>query len=365
MDWIKRNLYFVIGAVVALALLGGAGWYLYSKLTLNDQKSEALNKAYEDLKRFNQQSPHPGNGPVDNIKAAKEQTVELRAFQDKVRTVFEKIPPIPDLPKITDRDFSFALSRTISTLRLDATNFGVALPPEYEFSFLAQSKKASFPPGSVEPLSVQLGEVKAICDILFQAKINTLDFLRRERVSPDDAAGNATDYLGDKSVTNDMAILTPYEVVFRCFSPELASVLGNFASSPRGFVVKTVNVQPEGAMIGVDATGGFTPPTFPPPPISPSTPPRYQTEDRYSRPAFGPGATPAPTAPAPAARGGLPTVLDEKKLHVTMMLTVVKLLPAKPAAGPGRGPGPRGTTMKEPPPKSTFTPPNDVAVGTR
>jgi len=108
MDWIKRNLYFVIGAVVALALLGGAGWYLYSKLTLNDQKSEALNKAYEDLKRFNQQSPHPGNGPVDNIKAAKEQTVELRAFQDKVRTVFEKIPPIPDLPKITDRDFSFA-----------------------------------------------------------------------------------------------------------------------------------------------------------------------------------------------------------------------------------------------------------------
>jgi len=359
MDWIKRNLYFVIGAVVALALLGGAGWYLYSKLTLNDQKSEALNKAYEDLKNFNKQPVHPGNGPVDNIKAAKEQTVELRSFQDKVRTTFGKIPPIPHLPKITDRDFSFALSRTISTLRLDATNFGVALPPDYDFSFLAQSKKASFPPGTVEPLSVQLGEVKALCDILFQAKINALDFLRRERVSPDDATGSATDYLGDKAVTNDMAILTPYEIVFRCFSPELASVLGNFASSPRGFVAKTVNVEQEGAMMGVETTG----PT-PNIPVNPVIPSRYAEEGRYSRPAFGPGAT----APAPAVtgpRGVLPTVLDEKKLRVTMAITVVKLLPPKEQPGGPRRPGPRGTTFSLPEgaPYSTLAGPSQTQAG--
>src|SRR6266705_1569999 len=245
MDWIKRNLYFVIGAVVALLLLGAAGYYLYSKLDLNNQKLESLNKSYEELKRLNQQPIHPGAGAVDNIKAAKEQTAELQGFQTKVRAAFEKIPPIPDLPKITDRDFSFALTRTISTLRTDATNFGVALPPDYEFSFLAQSKKPSFPAGSIEPLSVQLGEIKAICDILFQAKINALDFLRRERVSSDDTAGSATDYIAEKSVTNEQAIISPYELTFRCFSPELASVLGNFASSAHGFIVKTVNVEPE------------------------------------------------------------------------------------------------------------------------
>src|SRR5207302_9127419 len=102
------------------------------------------NKSYEDLKRLNQQNPHPGAGPVDNIKTAKEQTVELQTFQTKIRAAFEKIRPIPDLPKITDRDFSFALTRTISTLRTDATNVAVALPPDCEFSFLAQSRKASF-----------------------------------------------------------------------------------------------------------------------------------------------------------------------------------------------------------------------------
>ena len=37
MDWIKRNLYFLIGSLVALALMGLAGWYLYSKWQLNNE----------------------------------------------------------------------------------------------------------------------------------------------------------------------------------------------------------------------------------------------------------------------------------------------------------------------------------------
>jgi hypothetical protein len=37
---------------------------------------------------------------------------------------------------------------------------------------------------------------------------------------------------------------------------------------------------------------------------------------------------PAPVAP-PANKGGLPLVLDEKQLKVTLMLNVVKLAPPK------------------------------------
>lgn len=36
MDWIKRNLYFLVGSLVAVALMGLAGWYLYSKWQLNN-----------------------------------------------------------------------------------------------------------------------------------------------------------------------------------------------------------------------------------------------------------------------------------------------------------------------------------------
>src|SRR5689334_3819271 len=140
MDWIKRNLFFVIGGVIALALLGGAGWYLYSKIDLNNTKWESLNKAYGQLKELNRQTPHPGAGAVDNIAIAKQQVAEMKAFEAKLRPssdtppdarlAFRRISPIPDVPGVMqDRDFSFALSRTISTLRADATNSGVALPP--------------------------------------------------------------------------------------------------------------------------------------------------------------------------------------------------------------------------------------------
>ena len=49
MDWIKRNLYFLIGSLVALALMGLAGWYLYKNYTLNNEMMAKLNGDYEEL----------------------------------------------------------------------------------------------------------------------------------------------------------------------------------------------------------------------------------------------------------------------------------------------------------------------------
>ena len=120
-------------------------------------------------------------------------------------------------------------------MQRDATKASVALPPKdsdgqtYSFSFAAQRESLAYAPGSLEPLSVQLAEVKAICAVLFQAKVNSLDNIRRERVSEDDLKGPQTDYLPEKSVTNELAVLSPYEVTFRCFSSELAAVLAGFA----------------------------------------------------------------------------------------------------------------------------------------
>ena len=109
-----------------------------------------------------------------------------------------------------------------------------------------------FAPGSLDPLAVQLGEVKDISEILFAAGINTLDGIQRVRVSDDDTAGPQADYLGDVSVTNNLAVLTPYAVTFRSFSPELAKVLAGFAASPNGLIVKAINIGPAGAASPAD-----------------------------------------------------------------------------------------------------------------
>ena len=383
MDWVKRNLYFLVGGVVALVCMGLAGFYFYSKLQLNNEIMVKLDEQFQELQQLSSEKPHPGSGQVNNIETAKEQEQRVRDTLKKVRTHFEKIPAIPDSEKVSSQEFSASLRRTIDQLQKQATNSSVALPPNYSFSFEAQKPRVTFATGSLEPLATQLGEVKAICDVLFEAKINSLDNLRRERVSADDSSGPQTDYLEQKSITNELAILTTYEVTFRCFSPELAAVLAGFASSPNGIMVKTLNVDPAGAsgteMMNPEMAG------FPPmatPGVPAYAPPAAQqnAEAAFAR-RYGVGAAVAerprsaegmagryggeqagrggialrplgvpgqpamqayPTAPAyggaqPGAapqRGGLPTVLDERQLKITMTIQIIKLLPAQGEAKP-------------------------------
>jgi hypothetical protein len=144
---------------------------------------------------------------------------------------------------------------------------------------------------------VKLGEVKAICSVLYQARVNSLDNLRRERVSADDLRGPQSDFLEIGSVSNQLAVLTPYEVAFHCFSTELAGVVAGFANDPHGFVVKAINVEP-GALTTVTDTGGGAP--LATTPATPST-----------------------------GKGNLPVMVDEKQLKVTLVVNLVKLLPRK------------------------------------
>jgi len=369
MDWIKRNLYFLIGSLVALALIGFAGFYLYTKWTLNNEVREKLNAEYAELKRLSTENPHPGYGKINNIQIAKEQQQQLRDFLKKTREHFQRIAPIPDVAKVTSEEYSASLRRTIDQLQRAATNASVNLPQAYSFSFEAQKPRMTFAAGSLEPLARQLGEVKAICDILFASKINSLDNLRRERVCSDDSTGPVTDYIQEKSVTNELAILTPYEVTFRCFSTELAGVLSGLGSSPLGILVKSINVEvaPESTESETTAPVAVYTPAMQTP-MAPGRMPggrlavggaEQQFMNRYGIRPGGPGGrggpgggslggvplrqpgVPPPTAayaPPPAAvaatpgaatHGGLPTVLDEKQLKVTLTLNIVKLLPPK------------------------------------
>src|ERR1017187_1889101 len=297
MDWIKRNLYFLVGSLVAVALMGLAGWYLYSKWQLNNDILGGLDEQYGKLKRLYEQNPHPGSGKIDNIKIAKDQQQELRDYIRKTQPYFQLCPaiPQPESGKLTSQEFSFALSRTIDQMQRDAARAGVVFPPNdtknntYSFSFAAQKESLAYLPGSLVPLSAQLGEVKAICAVLFTAKVNSLDNLRRERVSDDDLKGPQTDYLSDKSVTNELAVLAPYEVSFRCFSSELAAVLAGFASSPCGMmIVKTINVEPAPAAAPSEALAPpVASPIYAPPPPRAVEPPR--TTDGAFRDRYGLG----------------------------------------------------------------------------
>jgi len=299
MAWIKRNLFFVIGGLLALGLLGAAGFYNYKGWSHNTAAFSQLNDIYGTLRKLTGQKPSPGNDHINNIEAAKAQEHQMRDWIRQAADYFQPIAPIPnmDAKAVSSQEFAEALRRSIDQLQHEADTASVILPPKYSFSFEAERQLVKFATGSLGALAAQLGEVRTISEILFAAHVNSLDGIQRVRVSDDDAGGPQADYFDDRSVTNNLAVLTPYQITFRSFSPEIAQVLAGFASSPHGFIVKSISVQMAGALA---ATSPEAP--APPPP---------------SVPAVTPG------------RGGLQTVLNEQLLRVTLVVEVVKLLPQK------------------------------------
>ncbi len=317
MAWIKRNLLFVIGGIFALGLLGAAGYYNYQGWSHNEAAYGRLKEIYDKLLSLSRQKPGPGNDKIDNIQAARQQEEQLRGWIRQARNYFKPIPPVPDTGTnvISSEAFAGALRRTIDQLQHEADTLSVTLPPRYSFSFAVQTTTVKFDSGSLPLLAEQLGEVKALAEVFFAARVNSLDGIQRIRVSADDVAGPQTDYFEGRSVTNNLAVLTPYQIAFRSFSPEVGEAISRLASSPHGFVVKSLNVQPAGAFTaGSPEMGAPMAPNMPgmmppPPPV---------------------GALPPSTAPAaPPGRGGLQTVLNEQLLRVTLVVEVVKLLPNK------------------------------------
>src|SRR5262245_54667733 len=138
MSWAKRNLYFLIGGGIALALLGVAGFYTYTKWKLNSDKGELLEKDYADWNRIVGLPDNPGNEKVDNIKLAGEHRELVQKQIGAVRKHFGPIPPVPDKPQVSKDEFATGLRTTIDRLQRDASSAGVTLPRAYWFSFEAQ-----------------------------------------------------------------------------------------------------------------------------------------------------------------------------------------------------------------------------------
>jgi hypothetical protein len=306
MGWIKRNLFFAVGGLMALMLLGAAGWYDYRSWDHNATSLGQLDEIVGKLKDLRDKKRSWGSPKLDNIKTAKDQEADVRAWIAGTTNSFQPISPIPDTTEVTSEAFAADLRRTIDQLQHEADDSGVQLPPKYGFSFEAQRGTVKFAAGSLPALAVQLGEVKKISEILYAARVNALDGIQRVRVSDDDIAGPQTDYLGDVSVTNNLAVMTPYAITFRSFSPELAAVLAGFADSPNGMIVKAVNLQPATV---VEAGGGPSP---------------YSPQGYPGMPQPYPGMPQPPVAPG---RGGLPTVLKEQMLRITLEVVIVKPLP--------------------------------------
>src|SRR5437667_4045758 len=338
MNWLKRNLFLVVGGVVALALLGFAIFFLLTRKNMVDEVTAELSTRTEEWKQLVAADPYPNQ---ENIEKAKGEQKKLGEFLDQTRKFFVPVASFPT--NLDGATFKNLLETTISELVHDAEKSGVSLPSSnrYDFTFRPQRNSLDFAPATLVPLAMQVSEIKAICDVLFDARIQTLVGLRRAPVAKEDegTAGSA-DYLsGRKPSTNALtgAVLAPYEIVFHGFSTELAAVLEGFYRSPNCFIVKNIDVQTNVVSAAGELGPSYVPysyapaPGVPPPGMSPyEQMMRRYYGGRYSRmpntPMPPPVTTPTITTPAAPIRKGPETVLDERPLKITMYIEAVRLL---------------------------------------
>lgn len=247
MNWIKRNLYFLIGSVAAVVLLIVSVIFMLGAAAKDNQVKAELGTSYEKLRQLKDQTPSPGSDKVDNIATGQAQIATLQAFMRESRGTFVPIPAIPNTPRVEGQDFSANLHRTLRSLRERAAAANnVTLPStNYNFTFESIVRQVNFTSRSLAALARQLGEVNAIADVLFEAKITGIEGLKRVRVArEDDPATNPSDYLNLTPKTNDFAVMVPYEVTIQCFSAELAAVLNGFANSKHCMIVAGINIEP-------------------------------------------------------------------------------------------------------------------------
>lgn len=254
MDWIKRNSSLVIGGVVLLLIIGGGGYFLYAQIQRERAASEQLAQVRQQWENLERQKPHPGTENLNNIAQAQRDLETAQSFLAATRRHFESF----NYPAVTNGfQFKTMLERSIARLRKQAEESGVELPSDsYAFTFRGQMDKVQFDPAYIQPWVNQLEEIKTFCELLYSRRVHSIESIRRVPIDTRyDIIGQ--DFIPENMVTNDVAVLVPYEVVFKGYSGELAGVLDAMANSDHCYRIKAIEVKPT-TMGGImESTGGY------------------------------------------------------------------------------------------------------------
>jgi hypothetical protein len=317
MAWIKRNLLFVVGLAVALALLGVGVFYVLGTVSEADGVSAELDAMNQKLDELVKRDPFPSKDNIEKIQAEQKRVEDFKA---KARAKFS-VDTKPD--GMDNASFKALLEGTIGNLSRDADRSGVTLPEKYDFTFSEQRKQLQLAPDSLSPLATQLRDLNGICQILFTAKIHSLVGLKRTPVGKEGGGFGSASLLSKKITTNPTSgtVSYPYEVSFQCFSTELGAVLTGFINADQTYVIKTLNVE-RGSSLETTTQSAAALQTGLPAGMDPALRSRYS---RYSMPPPVQAQTP------PTTRVG-EVVLEEKPLKVTLGLEVVKLGASAPPA---------------------------------
>jgi hypothetical protein len=243
---------FDIGMIIAFVVVGlmggGAWWYLSGQLQAAQQQDQQVKTDYD------------GNSvksgiivSAANAKTLKENGDLLKAQVDPIigSDLLAKGNGINAIGKEDPVAWKHDLDEDVRALTTDARSSVVALPADFYFGFsryLTESPSDE----STAVLSKQRTAIKAIAEILINAKVNSIDKVRRTYEEDPHAASaapsaddhTAGDQLGGYAVTakGGYYVAYPFEFDFNATAETLRPVIDELIKSPYVFVVRTVEV---------------------------------------------------------------------------------------------------------------------------
>lgn len=329
MAWVKRNIIWLIGGLISLGMIGGATMFT---MEARKKQEEALNNLTTYTNKVNQlRSAKPFPGP-ELIRKIEKETAAVRNFIDQAEQMFEYTEPV----RMPSQEFKVYLINSLVQLQQEATNYNVALPENFNFTFTHLLPMPNLLPYSIKPLQVQLRDIQEIAQILFESRIHALEsFARVPAYTREPGSKSVLIYdMGVRTnLTTDKAVFTstPYKFSFRGFTTELTEVLNRFARADRFYVVKKLEVE---TVVQSDLGGGMLAAgRMDEASMMDSGDPSSMTAAQrinYLR---------AARARAANARAGIQaapefaTIVNEKPLRVKMVVDVVKLIRKPEPAG--------------------------------
>jgi hypothetical protein len=319
MAWVKRNIIWLIGGILSLGMVGGAAVFTMEARKKQEEAVNNLSTYTNTVNRLKSAKPFPGPALVEKIEA---ETVVVRSFIDEAEKMFVYEEP----QRMPSQEFKVHLINSLVKMRTEATNYNVALPPNFNFTFTHLLPMPNLLPYSIKPLQVQLRDIQEIAQILFESRIHSLDsFARVPAYAREPGSKNVLVYdMGVRTnLTTDKAVFTstPYKFAFKGFTTELTEVLNRFARAKRFYVVKKLEIEtvppkaePGGGMLAAGRMdeGAMDPSD---PNMTPAQRLNYLEQARLA-----------------ARRGAVPaqpqfvTIVNERPLSVKMVVDVVKLI---------------------------------------
>lgn len=300
MEWVKKNLFFVIPLAIAVILLGVA---VYKYFGIRSEDRDITMLLEERAVRLREMYEKPIFPSAENLRAIENDQQRLLNFINQCKKYFQ---PVPELNVPNVQALKTELDKAIDKFNKAAKSAGVNIPTNnFAYSFDELVRRIDFSPFSIRPIATQISEIDKILEILFNAKINTLEFIQRARVCPEDRMATASSgfYIADGPITNSLGIIYPYRITFRCFSSELEEVLNGFARSPYGFVIKAIDVDPGGGAAPMMPGQLSYPDMTQPPGFQPGFAPPQFPGQAPGRPGF-PGAVPGRRFPGAGRQPG-------------------------------------------------------------